>query len=524
MRKIIQRSICAVLVAFFCIASFAGCNSDELSNAIAATAEEINSLKQEIDLLREKNESLKESVDSFSSRAEAADKEIDDLKNELDERKNEIDSLESKLEESKNEIDSLEGKLEESIAANEEALKQHEEQMLFGQSYITVGGTAITVENYTDLFGDGGSVSYDPVAKVLVLNNIDMSVEGGFISATDSLRIELVGENRITVDGSSAERTYGISCLEGEQHYDLRIFGEGSLEIKVQTGEETEEVFGIRAKDIVMESGELSLSIDAASQKSYGVYAEGNVTVYAASLSVGCGELGENGYDIICLGSLQLYDPIVFEATRISALCGIWDNRGYPNDPTEKIKIYIDQGHNPSLFHNPGAEGNGLYEQDITYKIGMLLFELLDKDSRFEVAVSRPTDTTVLGVDNTSSLAARVEGAESFGADYFISLHTNAYTTGDVRGAEVWVSGSDSEALGFASSVLYGMVESTGQKNRGIKTDGELYLLKNSTMPTVLVEMGFISNPEEAALMDIQPLLFATGLYNGILSYFGLDV
>ena len=88
-----------------------------------------------------------------------------------------------------------------------------------------------------------------------------------------------------------------------------------------------------------------------------------------------------------------------------------------------KIRIYIDQGHNPAPHHNTGAEGNGLYEQDLTFDIGHRLAALLAEDGRFEVCLSRPNEDSVLGTDNVSSLQARVDGAIDFEADYFISLH-----------------------------------------------------------------------------------------------------
>ena len=89
------------------------------------------------------------------------------------------------------------------------------------------------------------------------------------------------------------------------------------------------------------------------------------------------------------------------------------------------IKIYIDQGHNPRDY-NTGAEGNGLREQDITYTVGQELARLLRRSGNYDVRLSRPTPNTLLGTSNTTSLRARVEGAEAFGADYFISIHTNA--------------------------------------------------------------------------------------------------
>ncbi|MBQ9805290.1 MAG: N-acetylmuramoyl-L-alanine amidase [Clostridia bacterium] len=192
------------------------------------------------------------------------------------------------------------------------------------------------------------------------------------------------------------------------------------------------------------------------------------------------------------------------------------------NETTEKIRIYIDQGHNPTSYHNSGASGNGLYEQDLTFTIGCYLAQILEADGRFEVCLSRPTADTVLGTDNTSSLAARVQGAQEFGADYFISLHINAFDDASVHGIEVLVADSVGESYDFGSSLLQGLIGSTNLTDRGMKLRPELYVLKNATMPAALLEMGFITNPEEAALLSQSPELFAEGIYDGILSYFGL--
>ena len=74
----------------------------------------------------------------------------------------------------------------------------------------------------------------------------------------------------------------------------------------------------------------------------------------------------------------------------------------------------------------------------------------------------------------------------------------------------------------FGSCILSELIESTGLRNRDMKTNPELYVLKNATMPAVLVEMGFISNRYDAELMAYSPELFAEGLYRGILQYYGL--
>lgn len=181
-------------------------------------------------------------------------------------------------------------------------------------------------------------------------------------------------------------------------------------------------------------------------------------------------------------------------------------------------KIYIDQGHNPQA-PNTGAEGNGYREQDITYEVGVRLAQLLNQNPEFETRLSRPTRQTQLGTSNSSSLRARVNDANSWGADYFISIHTNASDSPAARGTEVLVYRSPSIASELAEDVLEGVVEASGFPNRGVKQRPGLYVLRNTNMPAILVELGFISNPQEASLMANNPGLFARGIYNGILDF-----
>ena len=186
------------------------------------------------------------------------------------------------------------------------------------------------------------------------------------------------------------------------------------------------------------------------------------------------------------------------------------------------IKIYIDQGHNPSGF-NTGAEGNGYFEQDLTNEIGRRLYNLLRTNPEFTPRLSRPTPETILGTNNSTSLTERVRQANSWPADIFISLHNNAAENPNATGNEALVYGPGStvaEALG--SRILEQLTLTTGLRNRGIVYRPGLYVLKETSMPAVLVEMGFISNSYDADLLANSPYLFATGIYRGILSYYGL--
>ena len=185
------------------------------------------------------------------------------------------------------------------------------------------------------------------------------------------------------------------------------------------------------------------------------------------------------------------------------------------------IKIYIDQGHNPRDY-NTGAEGNGLYEQDITYDVGKRLYALLSASPEFEVRLSRPTEETILGTNNSSSLTARVREANAWGADIFLSLHTNASLNESATGSEALIySRSSRTALGLAEDILTELNLVTGLKNRGVLERPGLYVLRRTNMPAVLVEMGFITNPYDAELMAYSPELFARGIYRGIMKYYG---
>lgn len=186
------------------------------------------------------------------------------------------------------------------------------------------------------------------------------------------------------------------------------------------------------------------------------------------------------------------------------------------------IKIFIDQGHNPQN-PNAGAEGNGLREQDLVYYIGEELAALLNANPDFEARLSRNSPDEMLGTSIASSLSARVRAANDWPADYFISIHANASEITSASGSEAFVYSTSSEGYQFAAYLLRGLTEATGLSDRGVFARPTLYVLRATDMPATLVEVGFITNAGDAALMNENPRLFAEGLYNGILEYFGLN-
>ena len=70
--------------------------------------------------------------------------------------------------------------------------------------------------------------------------------------------------------------------------------------------------------------------------------------------------------------------------------------------------------------------------------------------------------------------------------------------------------------------IVAGISRITGLRDRGTFARPSLYVLRRTKMPSTLIEMGFITNPEDARLMSEDPSVFAIGIYNGILNYLGL--
>lgn len=185
------------------------------------------------------------------------------------------------------------------------------------------------------------------------------------------------------------------------------------------------------------------------------------------------------------------------------------------------IRIYIDQGHNPYGF-NAGAEGFGLREQDITYLVGAYLANILNADSRFTAITSRTSPDEILGYDTNSSLRTRTEQANQWGADYFLSIHTNANVNPAINGTEAYVYAVNTPSYELAVNIVNEIVRRLGTKNNGIYVRPSLYVLRRTNMPAVLIELAYLSNEGDAALLADKPYEFAYAIYVGLLNYLGL--
>lgn len=157
------------------------------------------------------------------------------------------------------------------------------------------------------------------------------------------------------------------------------------------------------------------------------------------------------------------------------------------------MKLYLDPGHGGS---DPGARGNGLKEKDITLDIALKIRSILANDyENVEVRMGRTSDVY-------KSLDQRTVDANEWQADYFMSIHCNAFN-GSAQGYEDYIHSSlaDSSTTAKHQNTLHGENIKVNQlKDRG-KKKANFHVLRESVMPALLTENGFIDNAHDSALM-----------------------
>lgn len=181
--------------------------------------------------------------------------------------------------------------------------------------------------------------------------------------------------------------------------------------------------------------------------------------------------------------------------------------------------IVIDPGHGGS---DPGAVGpSGLREKDVTLAVSKKLAAYLCDIA--DIHLTRWTDKE-LRPDDNSDLAARATLANSINAELFISIHCNSASP-VANGVETYAYKPGGNGERLARLVQEELVKATGLTNRGVKF-ANYYVLRRTSMPAILVELAFISNPQEEALLgnpDFQDVC-ARAIAVGIKRYYGIPV
>ncbi|MGP1371698.1 MAG: N-acetylmuramoyl-L-alanine amidase [Almyronema sp.] len=175
-----------------------------------------------------------------------------------------------------------------------------------------------------------------------------------------------------------------------------------------------------------------------------------------------------------------------------------------------RIVVTIDPGHGG---RDPGAVGRGgLQEKQVIFPISLRVREILEQNG-VSVVLTREQDVTL-------DLEPRVQIAERANADLFVSIHANAISLSrpEVNGTETYYY-SDA-GLRLARVLHASMLAAGGLNDRGVR-QARFYVIRNTSMPAVLLEVGFVTGAQDAPLLADQLWRdqMAQGIANGILQY-----
>ena len=173
------------------------------------------------------------------------------------------------------------------------------------------------------------------------------------------------------------------------------------------------------------------------------------------------------------------------------------------------LKVFINPGHDMDL--DPGACANNIREVDIALAIG-------EKLKRTMEVIGYPCQ--LLQSDNlngeTKGKPNVCATANNSGADIFVSIHCNSAANTSAKGTETLVYSTGGKAELLAKCIQAQIVNSLNMVDRGIKERPDLCVLRETSMPAVLVETAFISNQEDTYKLMYRIEEFANAIARGI--------
>ena len=189
----------------------------------------------------------------------------------------------------------------------------------------------------------------------------------------------------------------------------------------------------------------------------------------------------------------------------------------------EKVCIVLDAGHGG---FDPGKVGvSGQKEAEINLSIALKVRDYLEAND-VNVVMTRETAAGLYDEDSENKkvqdMKRRIAIMEEAAALFCVSIHQNSYTQEYVNGAQVFYYEESQEGKQLAELLQESLKSRLNPQNhRAIKSNDSYYLLKKTTIPTVIVECGFLSNYNEAALLESEEYQdkVAWAIHMGIMQY-----
>ena len=177
------------------------------------------------------------------------------------------------------------------------------------------------------------------------------------------------------------------------------------------------------------------------------------------------------------------------------------------------MKVFLNPGHAPNGNPDPGAVNGetGLRECDVALAVG---------ESAESYLNAAGVETELL---QSGSLYDICEAANSSDADIFVSIHCNAAEAEEANGTETWACADSYCGNILANCIQRQIIDALDTTDRGVKiaTPGVngLYVLTNTAMPAVLVELAFITNPDDEDILANAQDALARAVARGITDY-----
>lgn len=192
--------------------------------------------------------------------------------------------------------------------------------------------------------------------------------------------------------------------------------------------------------------------------------------------------------------------------------------------PTSEKVVFIDAGHGG---RDPGREGNnGVHEKEINLAIALYLQSYLESSGAM-VYMTRVTDEGLYSENDSNKKRAdmrqRKEMVNSSDADILVSIHQNSFSQSQYHGGQVFYHGDSNEGMRLAELIqqqFNTFIDSSNE--RKAKANDNYFVLREISIPSVIVECGFISNPEEEGKLntDYYQQKIAWGIYVALIEYF----
>lgn len=191
------------------------------------------------------------------------------------------------------------------------------------------------------------------------------------------------------------------------------------------------------------------------------------------------------------------------------AVCARITERALPTaaEAAERPVIVLDAGHGG--LDSGAVGGNGTLEKDVNLSIVRILRDMLEL-SGFEVVLTRSEDISIYdagveGIRNQklSDMDNRLEIVQSYPDSIFLCIHQNNYTDPKYFGGQMFYNNNNPDNRTLAQIMQNKFAELQPGNDREIKLSGdELFLLKSNPNPSLMIECGFLSNPDEEARLS----------------------